>query len=310
MKIAVVIPCYRTKDKIADVLSSIDKNYEIICVDDSCPDSTGRYVESLGHKNVKVLYNAMNLGVGGAVKAGYRNALQAGADVMIKIDSDGQMPGEAIAKLAELIENGADYAKGNRFYYLHNLKGMPFKRLFGNLVLSFFTKLSSGYWDLMDPTNGFTAISRKKLEELELTEIDDRYFFESDMLYKLYLLNTVIKELPMKAKYNGEISSLKPWKVLTPFLVKNIRNTCRRIIYTYFVRDFNLGSLALLLSVILGTVGVSYGALNWIETFETGLARPTGTIMLAALSLIFSIQFLVFFLTVDIQNNPNIKFKS
>jgi len=309
MKIIAIIPCYRVKDKIKGVLDNIDPDIDIICVDDACPEGTGQYVETLALPNVKVIYNPKNLGVGGAVKAGYRHALQhSDAEIMIKIDGDGQMPGEQIAALARPIAEGrAGYVKGNRFYYLHHVKGMPFRRLLGNVGLSFLTKLSSGYWDLMDPTNGFTAIARTKLEELELDEIDNRYFFESDMLCKLYMLNTVIKDFPMKASYDDETSSLRPIRVFGPFLVKNLRNTLHRIFYTYFVRDFNAGSLALVLHIVLGLAGLIYGVANWLETVATGQARATGVVMLAALALIFSIQFLIFFLTVDIQNSPNIK---
>jgi glycosyltransferase involved in cell wall biosynthesis len=291
------------------MIESIDAHVQIVCVDDACPQASGTYIESLGFANVTVIYNPVNLGVGGAVKAGYLHALAHGkADIFVKIDGDGQMPGEKIAELAQPIAQGsADYVKGNRFYYLSNLKGMPLKRLIGNSALSFFTKLSSGYWDLMDPTNGFTAISRGKLAQLELDRIDNRYFFESDMLCKLYLLDTVVKDYPMKARYADENSSLRPLRVAAPFLLKNMRNTLQRIFYTYFVRDFNAGSLALVLHLLLGAFGLIYGAVNWVETFETSQARAPGVVMLAALCIIFSVQFLIFFLTVDIQNSPNVK---
>lgn len=312
MKIAAVIPCYRVKAKIESVLAGIDPSVGIVCVDDACPEQTGKFVESLNHPNVRIIYNDKNLGVGGAVKAGYRYLLEhSDADIVVKIDGDGQMPGEQIAALVQpIIEGRADYVKGNRFYYLRNLRGMPAVRLIGNAGLSFLTKLSSGYWDIMDPTNGFTAISRAHLRELELDRIDNRYFFESDMLCNLYLQNAVVRQFAMKAKYEDENSSLRPLNVLGPFLFKNLRNAFRRIVYTYYVRDFNAGSLALMLSVILGALGLLYGSLNWIATFETGQARAAGTVMLTAISLIFSLQFLLFFLTVDIQNNPNVKPRS
>ncbi len=311
MKILAIVPCYKVKAKIQSVLAGIDPAIAVVCVDDGCPEATGHHVETLGLSNVTVIYNEKNLGVGGAVKAGYKHALDnSDAQIVVKIDGDGQMPGQKIGELIQPIKDGrAEYVKGNRFYYLRYLKGMPMKRLVGNTGLSFFTKLSSGYWDLMDPTNGFTAIARGKLEELELDEIDNRYFFESDMLCKLYLLNTVVREYPMKARYDGEHSGLRPWLVLLPFFAKHMRNMFRRILYTYFVRDFNAGSLALLLALALGGLGFVYGAGSWWQTFETGVARSSGTVMLTALSLIFSVQFLLFFLTVDMQNNPNVKAK-
>ncbi len=308
MKIAAIIPCYKVKSKIKDVLESLP-DVAIICVDDACPEASGSFIEQLNLPNVTVLTNPQNLGVGGAVKAGFAYALtHSDADIFVKIDGDGQMPTHQVFELIKPIAEGrADYVKGNRFYYLRYLKGMPWARLVGNGVLSFFTKLSSGYWDLMDPTNGFVAISRPMLEDLDLAEIDNRYFFESDMLCKLYLLGAVVREFPMRAKYADEKSNLKPLREIWRFLRKHSCNTFKRIIYTYFVRDFNAGSLALVLAFVLGTLGTIYGSINWMATLATGHARASGTVMLSALSLILAIQFLIFFLTVDMQNNPNLK---
>lgn len=309
MRIAAIVPCYNVKAKVEAVLRSMDPSIAVICVDDACPEASGAYIESLTLPNVAVLYNETNLGVGGAVKAGFAYALtHTDADIFVKIDGDGQMPTTQIAALIQPIAAGrADYMKGNRFYYLRYLKGMPWVRLLGNGVLSFFTKLSSGYWDLMDPTNGFVAISRPMLEELDLPEIDNRYFFESDLLCKLYLLGAVVHELPMRAKYEDEKSNLNPLREIWRFSRKHTCNTFKRIVYTYFVRDFNAGSLALLLAFMLGMIGAVYGSLNWWTTLVTGQARASGTVMLSALSIILAIQFLIFFLTVDMQNNPNLK---
>jgi dolichol-phosphate mannosyltransferase len=309
MRIAAIVPCYKVKAKVEAVLRGIHPAVAIVCVDDACPEQSGQWIEQLKLPNVTVIYNEKNLGVGGAVKAGFAYALEhTNADAFVKVDGDGQMPLHQMADLIKpLAEGRADYVKGNRFYYLRYLKGMPMLRLMGNGMLSFFTKLSSGYWDLMDPTNGFVAISRAKLEELELDEIDNRYFFESDMLCKLYLTNAVVRELPMRAKYEDEKSNLKPLQEIWRFSCKHARNTFKRIVYTYFVRDFNAGSLALLLAFVLGTIGVVYGSINWMATLESGQARASGTVMLSALSVILSIQFLIFFLTVDMQNNPNLK---
>jgi dolichol-phosphate mannosyltransferase len=91
--------------------------------------------------------------------AGYRAAMSNGADILVKVDGDGQISPRLIPLLiAPLLRGEADYAKGNRFYSIYNIRQMPRTRLFGNAVLSFLTKLSSGYWSIFDPTNGFTAV--------------------------------------------------------------------------------------------------------------------------------------------------------
>ncbi len=309
MRVAVIIPCYKVAATVEAVVQAIDPSTTIVCVDDACPEGSGAVIERLGMPHVTVLYHAENRGVGGAVKTGYAHVLaHTTADAVVKVDGDGQMPPADVARLIRPIAEGrADYVKGNRFYDLRYLKHMPTVRLLGNGALSFFSKLSSGYWDLMDPTNGFVAISREALVELDLDEIDNRYFFESDMLCKLYLLGAVVCEFPMHAQYAGAPSSMRPLREIVPFLHKHARNTLRRIFYSYFVRDFNAGSLALILSVTLGLIATIYGSLNWLATLTSGQARASGTVILSALGVILSIQFLIFFLTVDMQNNPNLK---
>ena len=161
MKIVVVIPSYRVKQHILGVINSIGQEVNAIyVVDDKCPEQTGHFVEeNCKDSRVKVVYHEKNKGVGGATMSGYRAALNDGADIMVKLDGDGQMNPALIPQLVKPLINGeADYTKGNRFFNLESLRQMPIIRLFGNSVLSFISKVSSGYWNLMDPTNGFTAI--------------------------------------------------------------------------------------------------------------------------------------------------------
>ena len=147
-KIAIVIPCYRTYDAIIEVVEgSLPYAEMIICVDDACPENSGRLVEQeIQNPKVSVLFNSQNMGVGGAVKAGYLAALEANCDVVIKLDGDGQMDPSLIPELVQpILDADSDYCKGNRFHELQGLKDMPLLRLFGNSVLSLLTKLSSGY---------------------------------------------------------------------------------------------------------------------------------------------------------------------
>ena len=159
-RVVAVIPCYRERGRIMGVLDSFDATVSrIIVVDDACPEGTGLFVrENCRDPRVDVVIHERNLGVGGATLTGYRRALELGADVIVKVDGDGQMDPKFIPILIRPIAEGrADYAKGNRFYLLEGVADMPFLRLVGNLALSFASKLSSGYWKVFDPTNGFTA---------------------------------------------------------------------------------------------------------------------------------------------------------
>ena len=155
---------------------------------------------------VRVLRHArVNRGVGGATITGYRAALADGADIVVKLDGDGQMDAREIPRLvAPIVQGHADYAKGNRFHELDYLRTMPRVRLFGNSLLSLVNKVASGYWNVMDPTNGFTAIHRERCSQLPLDKIDRGYFFESDMLFRLYTIRAVVRDVPMPARYGGE----------------------------------------------------------------------------------------------------------
>lgn len=208
VKKAIVIPAYKVSETIVDVINSIpDDVDEVIVVDDACPESSGRIAEGSGRKNLLVLYHDNNQGVGGAVITGYKKALELGCDIIIKMDGDGQMDPAYIQSLIEpLINNKADYAKGNRFRDFNALKSMPKVRLFGNSTLSFLVKFSSGYWNVMDPTNGYTAIHRRALDRLNLEKMSKRFFFESDMLINLNIINAVVQDIPIPARYTGEKS--------------------------------------------------------------------------------------------------------
>ncbi|MHA1113581.1 MAG: glycosyltransferase family 2 protein, partial [Alphaproteobacteria bacterium] len=204
MKIVVVVPCYRVKDRVLDVLAKIGPECAgIVVVDDACPERTGAHVEArVTDPRVTVVRHQANQGVGGAVMTGYRAALDAGADIVVKIDGDGQMDPALLPRfIAPILAGEADYTKGNRFYSVANLRDMPGVRLAGNAVLSFVTKLSSGYWSIFDPTNGYTAIHATALRALDLTRVSRRYFFESDMLVQLSSVRAFVGDVPMDAVY-------------------------------------------------------------------------------------------------------------
>jgi glycosyltransferase involved in cell wall biosynthesis len=224
------------------------------------------------------------LGVGGAVKTGYKAALKSGADVIVKLDGDGQMDPSLISELvAPIVEGKADYSKGNRFDTLEGLKEMPKIRIFGNAVLSFMAKISTGYWGITDPTNGFTAIHKTSLSGLQLSKISNDFFFESDMLFRLNLLKAVVTDIPMDAKYADEVSNLKISKVVGEFLLKHIRNLGKRIFYNYYLRDMSLASLELPLGLVLFTFGTVFGLTQWLSSAASNVTTPAGTVMLSAL---------------------------
>lgn len=309
MKIHVVIPAYRVERHILELIARIDTSVERIwVVDDACPNGSGKLVEAnVKDTRVTVLYNAENLGVGGAVTAGYRAALEAGADVVVKLDGDGQMHPEDIATLVRPIELGeADYTKGNRFDSLDDLYLMPRIRIFGNAVLSLWSKISSGYWGVTDPTNGFTGIHRAVLSKLELGKLSKRYFFESDMLFRLNISGAVVEDVALPARYGDEKSNLKIRKVLVEFPLKYTRNLLKRIFYRYYLREWSIASFELPLGLSLGFFGAWFGLSSFFAASEAGRATTAGQATIASLAIILGVQLMLSFLAYDIQSEPRI----
>lgn len=236
---------------------------------------------------------------------GYKAAIAEGMDILVKIDGDGQMDPSLIENFVRPLEDGsADYAKGNRFWNAENLREMPRIRLFGNAVLSFINKISSGYWNIMDPTNGYTAITAEVVRELLFEKISRRYFFETDILFRLSTMRAVVQDIPMRAKYADEKSGLNIKKILFEFLGKHAVNAFKRIIYNYYIRDFSVASVELLLSVPLLAFGIGFGVSEWIETLRTGIVASSGTVMLAALPVFMGLELLLSFINYDIASVP------
>jgi len=236
---------------------------------------------------------------------GYQQAINDGADIVVKVDGDGQMDPSLIPLfVAEIAEGRADYVKGNRFYSLETAKSMPLGRKIGNMGLSFMTKLSTGYWQLFDPTNGYTAIHANIIKSLQLDKIDKRFFFESDMLFHLGLLHARIVEVPMHAVYGNEVSDLSDLNALHSFPVKHARNFFKRIMYDYFLRNFSFASLELVIGLLFVVFGVVFGINAWINTAQTGLPATAGTVMLASLPTIVGIQLLLNFFAHDMAREP------
>lgn len=302
-----MIPCYRVRGHIDEVLEGIGEEvWKIYVVDDACPERTGQHVlDTCLDGRVEVLFNAENLGVGGAVLHGYRQAVEDGADVIVKMDGDGQMNARFIPALVKpILEGQADYTKGNRFFSPDNLVSMPWVRMIGNSILSFINKAVSGYWNTMDPTNGFTAIHANLVRLLPHRAIAKRYFFESDMLFRLGTFRAVVREVPMKSIYGSEKSNLKIGGALLTFPFKFLRRFILRIGYNYFVRDFNVCSLELMFGTLLLLFGGWFGWTNWMESAEQNVATPTGTIMLAVLPIILGFQLMLSAVSFDVANVP------
>jgi glycosyltransferase involved in cell wall biosynthesis len=307
--ITVVIPCYKVSAFIEDTVNGLpDWVDQIVLVNDASPDDTLSVLNRLAQTNPKVavLSNPVNKGVGGAMVTGFRHALTTPADIVVKMDGDGQMNPRYLTELLQPISDGsADFAKGNRFNDFEALKSMPTIRRIGNLGLSFLIKAASGYWDVFDPSNGFVAISTKTLNRLDLDKLAPRYFFESSLLIELYYTGARIKDVAMPAIYGEEVSNLSVTKTLFGFPPKLFRALFRRILLSYFIYDFSITSVYMLAGLPLFVFGLLYGIVKWIYFASLDVAAPTGTVMLAVLPFILGFQMLLSAIQHDIDSkNP------
>jgi glycosyltransferase involved in cell wall biosynthesis len=309
LRVAIVIPCYRVAGSIENVVTAIGPEaWRIYCVDDCSPDETAAAIAraAAADPRVRLVSRAANGGVGAAVVDGIRAALADEAQAIVKIDGDGQMNPAFVRHFVEPIAAGeADYVKGNRFYSLDAVARMPRRRLIGNAGLSFFAKLSSGYWDLFDPTNGYVAIHADVARLLPLDKLHPRYFFESDLLFRLATVRARIVELPIETVYEDETSHLNEWHCLMVFPLLHARNFAKRIFYNYVLRNFSVASLSLFAGLALTAFGLFFGAAEWARGLATGRTASAGTVMLSGLPLLVGVQLLLSFLAHDVALTPS-----
>lgn len=308
MIISVIIPCYNVARHIEEVIGNLPAQItHIIAVNDCSRDETESIVLRLQQKNEKIIYlkHEFNQGIGAAMLTGFKNSIKLNSDITIKMDGDNQMdPCYIPALIKPLIENKADFTKGNRFLDFTALKKMPVSRRLGNLGLSFLIKGASGYWNIFDPNNGFIAIKNETLQNIDFKKIHKRYFFESSMLIELYHANAVVQDVPMKARYGDEISGLSKTKSLFEFPPKLFIAFLRRVVLKYFLYEFNIASLYMLFGIPLFLTGVVYGLANYVKYAGSQTGAPTGTVVIPTLLIILGFQLLLSAANYDITNYP------
>lgn len=305
--IAVIIPAYKVSTSILEVIHGIGTEVDQIwVVDDACPENSGQIAaEKSNDPRVKVLFHDVNSGVGAAVITGYEAALKSGAKILVKVDGDGQMDTNLISDLCRPILVGeADYVKGNRFESIESIREMPIIRLIGNAGLTFLTKISSGYWDVADPTNGFTALSATIAKAINFEKLSRRFFFESDMLFRLNVAQAVVLDLPIAARYGSEKSNLSVIKSFMSFPGLHLRNFSKRIFYSYYLREMSIASFELPIGLLLFIFGLITGISGWATSMQDGVSASTGTVMLSVLPILLGLQLILAFISFDTNSVP------
>jgi glycosyltransferase involved in cell wall biosynthesis len=307
-KIAVVIPCYRVRDKIVSVVDSVIGTVDfVIAVDDCCPEKSGDFLgKSKTDLKLKILFHEKNQGVGGAMVTGFQAALDLGADVVVKMDGDGQMEAKHLPRLVgPLLSRKADFTKGNRFYDLRALRAMPVVRRIGNFGLTLLSKAASGFWHLSDPTNGYFALRANALRLLNFHLLAPRYFFEISLLIQLNVIRAIAFDVPIPAKYADENSSLSPMRALWSFPGKLAAGLMHRIWWRYFIYDINIVTVFLMTGALLFFGGGIFGAWRWSHNWIYGHEQSAGTVALAMLPMILGFQMLLQAVVLDMMDKPD-----
>jgi glycosyltransferase involved in cell wall biosynthesis len=305
-RVTTVVPAHNEALLIGKVVTTTPEFVDhIIVVDDCSRDSTAEAALGCGDPRLSVVTTPSNLGVGGATLLGFRKAVELGSDIVVKMDGDGQMRPDYLSSLLDTItDQGYDYAKGNRFLAGEALSLMPRHRIFGNVLLTFMTKLASGYWHIFDPQNGYLAIKADALRVLDLERVHKGYFFENDMLVNLNFFGLRVKDVAIPAHYGDEKSGINLFQVGSTFPFLLLQRFFRRIYQKYILRDFSPIALFLTVGFSLVAWGILFGTYVWIKSAVLDHPAPTGTIMLVVLPLIIGFELMLQAIVLDIHETP------
>jgi len=305
LSIAAVVPAYNESKLIGKtILTMPDLVDHIIVINDSSTDDTSAQARAVGDNRVVVIDHRVNTGVGGAIIDGHIRALELGADVNVVMAGDAQMDPAYLPDLLDpLCDQGYEFTKANRFYSATSYSGMPLVRMVGSILLSFATKAASGYWNLFDPQNGYTATRRSALHRLPLRRIALGYPFENDFLIWLNIANVRAKDVPIPALYGDAVSSMRIGRVIWPIGRLLFTGFWRRMLLKHVLQSFSAVALLFFTGLALFTLGVAVGV--WVLAESVGPASATtGTVLLSAGPMLTGIHMLVNAMLLDIQSTP------
>ena len=251
----------------------------------------------------------VNKGVGGAIKTGYLRARADGIDVTAVMAGDGQMdPGQLHRLIDPIVEGEADYAKGNRLSYPDYREGMSSWRLFGNSILTFLTKIASGYWKTMDPQNGYTAISGRALDAVGIEDMYEYYGYCNDLLVKLNAKNLRVADVAIPAIYGEEESGIKYGSYIRHVSVMLLLNFCWRLKTKYLVLDFHPLALFYLSGAagsVLGIAGIGYTVVGSLAGTLAGSAFVS--LMLSVIVFALGSLFVLFAMVFDMREGESLE---
>jgi len=306
--VAVVVPAHNEAKLVGSTVASIPAFVDqIYVVDDASSDETGEQA-AVADPRVEVIRHEENRGVGAAIVTGYKRALEAEIAVTCVMAADGQMDADDLETLVRPVASGeVDYAKANRLFTGQAWEIMPRSRYIGNAVLSFLTKIASGYWHIADSQSGYTAVNLETLAMLDLDRLYPRYGFPNDILVHLNVWNRRVRDFPSRPIYGvGEESGIRIHAVVPRISWLLLKGFFWRLREKYMIRDFHPLVFFWLIGLTLLVFGVALGiAVTVLRILGNGIAP--GTVVLVALLIVSGLQLTLFAMWFDMESNKDLK---
>lgn len=311
--VCVVIPAYNEEVLIVRTVTTIPHFVDhIVVVDDHSRDRTSEVVRELAGRDPRVhlIRHEVNRGVGGAIATGYIWCRENDVDIAVVMAGDGQMdPLDLPALLDPVVEDRADYSKGNRLVTGEAWKKIPRVRYLGNSALTFLTKIASGYWHVTDSQTGYTALNKKALKLLPLEEIFPRYGMPNDFLVTLNIYNMRVADVPVNPIYNiGEKSGIRPIRFIPRLALLILRLFIKRMVQKYIIRDFHPLVLFYLFGVFSLALDLPLGVLFFWRWIANGVV-PEITALAIAFVTLLGFQSILFAMLFDMEANRDLKAK-
>ncbi len=306
-KVALIIPAYNEETLIGPTLDDVpDLVDRIIVVNDASTDATAEVVRTRAEAEPRLvlLEHERNRGPGGAIITGYRRAAEEGYDLSVVVGGDNQMPLEVMTRFLDpIIDGECDYTKGNRFHHFGpTLEEMPRIRFLGNMIITAMTKISSGYYKIMDVVDGYTCISLRAIKAIRWEKAWPGYGYPMNFLVHLNAHGFKVRDVPRRPIYlegvqQSKIKGVRYALKVAPMLV---RSFLWRLAYRYLYRDFHPLVFFFYFGFILLPAGLIYG-LRLIVRQLTGLGVSGPQAIFAALCIITGLQFLLFAMFFDME---------
>ena len=310
-KICVIVPAYNEELLLPRVLEGMPNLVEkIIVINDCSTDGTKDVINHYEKLDSRILsiHHTKNQGLGQSLIDGYEMAKEIHVDIVVVMAGDNQMSPSDLPNIVQPLQDGiADYSKGNRLLRQEVFSRMPKHRLIGNSILSILTKFATGYWNILDPQSGYTAISINALRKIQITNMVKGYGYNADILNMLNLQNFKVVDVDIEPIYGDEKSKIKLKSYIPNVSWLLVKLFAKRMLVKYVIKDFHPLFLLYLFSIFSGIFVVIPLFARFIYLYFLLGEAPQTTLILLTFTLTMSFYSLCFAMWMDIQDNQKLR---